>query len=45
MALKFDINKAYDKVERNLLEEVMTKMRFRSKVTQLIMLCVKMVTF
>jgi hypothetical protein len=40
MAVKLDMNNAYDRVEWSLLEEVMKKLGFESKWVQLVMKCV-----
>lgn len=45
MALKTDITKAYDRLEWNFLEETMRRMGFCDKWINLIMLCVKSVSF
>ena len=45
MALKLDISKAYDWVKWSFLEELMRKMEFNEKWINLIMLCIKTVTY
>ncbi|XP_042939410.1 uncharacterized protein LOC122274438 [Carya illinoinensis] len=45
MSLKLDMNKAYDRIEWPFLEEVMKKMGFSKKWLNLIMLCVRSVSF
>ena len=45
MALKLDISKAYDWIEWSFLEELMRKMVFNEIWINLIMLCVKTVTY
>lgn len=44
MGVKFDMNKAYDRVEWDFLEKTMIKMGFCSKWVSLIMSCVKTVS-
>ena len=45
MALKLDISKAYDQVEWYFLEEIMRKMGFNEKWINLVMVCVKTITY
>ncbi|KAL0440361.1 UNVERIFIED_CONTAM: hypothetical protein Slati_2519100 [Sesamum latifolium] len=45
IALKLDLNKAYDRVEWHFLERVMKRLGFDSHFVGLIMLCVKSVSF
>lgn len=45
MSLKLDMNKVYDRVEWNFLDNVMEKMGFNGRWRHLIMLCVRIVSF
>ncbi|KAL0403885.1 UNVERIFIED_CONTAM: putative mitochondrial protein [Sesamum radiatum] len=45
MALKLDVNKAYDKVKWSFLEQVMVKLGFPPPFIRLVMLCVSSVSF
>ena len=45
MVLKLDMSKAYDWVKWSFLEELMRKMEFNEKWINLIMLCIKTVTY
>ena len=45
MVLKLDMSKAYDWVKWFFLEELMRKMGFNEKWINLIMLCIKTVTY
>ena len=45
MAVKLDMNKAYDRVEWNFLEEAMRRMGFANRWIQLIMMCVTTVRY
>lgn len=45
MGIKLDMNKAYDRVERDFLEEVMRRMGFVERWISLVMGCVKSVAF
>lgn len=45
MALKLDMNKAYDKVEWKFLMKILGKMRFNSKWIGWIMKCVVSVSY
>ncbi|VVA41315.1 PREDICTED: reverse mRNAase, partial [Prunus dulcis] len=45
IGIKLDMNKAYDRVERDFLEEVMRRMGFVERWISLVMGCVKSVAF
>ena len=45
MVVKFDMSKAYDKVEWDFLEAIMRQMGFADRWIQLIMMCVKSATY
>ncbi|KAL0442042.1 UNVERIFIED_CONTAM: hypothetical protein Sradi_0143100 [Sesamum radiatum] len=45
ISLKLDINKAYDRVERNFLERVLFRLGSHAKFVALIMLCISSVSF
>ena len=45
MALKLDMSKAYDMVEWSFLEEIMRRLGFVERWTNLMMLCVKTVSY
>ena len=45
MALKLDMSKAYDMVEWSFLEEIMRRLGFLERWTNLMMLCVKTVSY
>lgn len=45
MSLKLDMSKTYNRMDWGFLEEVMTIMGNNNKLVQLIMNCVKIVTF
>ena len=45
MALKFDMSKAYDRVEWICLEKIMEKLRFAERWRNLIMQCITSVTY
>ncbi|KAH1106486.1 hypothetical protein J1N35_010254 [Gossypium stocksii] len=45
MALKIDMNKAYDRVEWNFLKQIMAKMGFDESWIQLIMKCIRTISY
>lgn len=45
MALKIDLEKAYDKLEWNFMKNVLQKFNFHEKFIQWIMLCIETVNF
>ena len=45
MAIKFDMNKAYDRVEWSFLECIMEKLGFNGRWITLMMLCVSSVSY
>ena len=45
MALKLDMSKAYDQVERGFLENLMRRMAFCERWIGLIMVCVRTITY
>ena len=45
MALKLDVSKAYDRVKRAFLENLMSRMGFSDHWINLIMVCLKIVTY
>ena len=45
MALKLDMNKAYDRVEWSFLEEIMRRLGFKENWINLMMICVKSVSY
>ena len=45
MALKFDISKAYDRIERIFLKQIMVKMGFNQKFILLISMSIRSVTY
>lgn len=45
VALKLDINKAYDKIEWSFLEYTIKKMRFFRRWIELVMKCITTLTF
>lgn len=45
MALKLDVSKAYDMIERRFLNRVLHKMGFAANLVDIIMLCVSTVSY
>lgn len=45
MALKIDLEKAYDKLEQKFIENILYKFKFPEKFIQWIMLCIETVNF